>query len=187
MVMVAVSATTAVRGQPLLTVRDPENRFTIGVPGTWHVDTSTPGGVPVLSAKAPAPNGQLSDSVYVTVEDFATPITPSACASRVAVVMWFIIHTWTTLKEGPTTLDRMPAYTREYVWRTGAGASRRSVQICVTLGPRAFLLIGTTADTPTAVQQDLPQIERIMATFRPVPPLFPLPPPSTRLTPGQNR
>jgi hypothetical protein len=54
---------------------------------------------------------------------------------------------------------------------TATGEARRSVQTCVTIGPRAILLVGTVANTPAAVRQDLPQIERIMGTFRPVLPI----------------
>jgi len=92
---------------------------------------------------------------------------------------------WTTLEEGPITFNGMQAYTRDYVWRTGTGAPRRSVQTCVTVGRRAFLLVGTTANTPAAVQDDLPQVEHIMATFQPVVSTLPSAPATS--IPGQDR
>src|SRR5579859_3322500 len=166
-VAVAASLSVAVSGQPTKTVQDPKNRFAIDVPQSWRVRTSTAIWSPAVSATAPAPSRQLPDSVDVTVRDFLSPITPSACASQAATVMRFSIHTWTTLKEGATVLNGVQAYTRDYVWRTSTGAARRSVQTCVTFDRRAFVLVGTTANTPAAVQDSLPQIEDIMATFRP--------------------
>lgn len=183
-VAVAASLSVAVSAQPTKTVQDPKNRFTIDVPLSWRVRTSTAIWSPAVSATAPAPSGQVPDSVDVTVRDFMSPITPSACASQAATVMRFSIHEWTTLEEGPVTFKGTQAYTRDYVWRTSTGVSRRSVQTCVTFDRRAFLLVGTTANTPAAVQDSLPQIEDIMATFRPVlssPPSVPATP-----TPGRN-
>ncbi len=81
--------------------------------------------------------------------------------------MRFTIHSWGTLHEGSATLAGLPAYSRSYTWRTSGGQDRRSVQTCVTLGRRAFVIVGTTANTQRGVQQDLPKLEQIMATFRP--------------------
>lgn len=174
-----------VSGQPMLTVADLKNRFTLSVPITWHVQTSMAAFAPSVSATAPTAAGQLPDSVDVTVHDFLTPITPSGCASGATMVMRFSIHTWTTLKEGPITLDGREAYRRDYVWRASTGASRRSVQTCVTIDRRAFMLVGTTANTAEVVEQNLPLIERIMATFRPV--VSALPSVPTQPNPVENR
>jgi len=40
--------------------------------------------------------------------------------------------------------------------------------VCVTQGVRAFMVIGTTANAPAQVQQDMPVLERITGTLRPV-------------------
>ena len=158
---------TAAAPQPAHAVKDPESRFTIVVPVDWKVQTSTSSRAPAVSAKSPAASGQLPDSVDVITQDLPTAITPQGCAGAAAQVMRFTIHHWTTLSEGSATLAGLPAYSRLYTWRTSTGQDRRSVQTCVTLGRRAFVVVGTTANTQSTVRQGLPKVEQIMATFRP--------------------
>jgi hypothetical protein len=148
-------------------VKDPENRFTIMVPPNWSVQTSTGARTPAVSAKSPASSGQLPDSVDVITQDLPTAINAEECADKVAQVMRFTIHRWTTLHEGAVTFAGMPAYSRAYAWRTSAGQDRLSNQTCVTMGRRAFVVIGTTANDRRGVQQELPQLQRIIATFHP--------------------
>ena len=81
--------------------------------------------------------------------------------------MRFTIHQWTTLEEGPGTLAGFRAYSRQYTWRTGTGQERRSIQTCVTPGRRAFVIVGTTNNSPKGILRDLPELERIISTFRP--------------------
>jgi hypothetical protein len=174
-------------GTTLRTVRDPENRFTIAIPSTWSVQTSTASRAPAVAAKAPTAAGHLPDSLDVITQDLSVPITPAACLSEATTVMRFSIHSWTTLHEGTTTLAGIKGYSRSYVWRSANGAQRRSVQTCITLGRRAFVLVGTTENTPAAAGHDLAQIEQIMQTFRPVVSTLPpaAPPPPDR-TPGNR-
>jgi hypothetical protein len=148
-------------------VKDPENRFTIMVPANWAVQTSTSARAPAVTAKSPVAGGQLPDSVDVITQDLPTPINAQECGDKIAQVMRFTIHRWTTLHEGAATFLGMPAYSRAYTWRTNAGQERRSDQTCVTMGRRAFVVIGTTANDQRAVQQELPQLQRIIATFHP--------------------
>jgi hypothetical protein len=151
----------------LSVVKDPERRFTIAVPVNWKVHTSTSARAAAVSAESPAVPGQLPDSVDVITQDLPVAISPQGCAEKAAQVMRFTIHSWGTLHEGSATLAGLPAYSRSYTWRTRGGQDRRSVQTCVTLGRRAFVIVGTTANTQSGVQQDLPNLEQIMATFRP--------------------
>jgi len=178
-----VIASGLASGATLRTVRDPKNRFTIAIPSTWSVQTSTASRAPAVAAKAPAPAGHLPDSLDVITQDLSAQITPAACLSEATTVMRFSIHNWTTLHEGATTLAGMKGYSRSYVWRSANGAQRRTVQTCVTLGRRAFVLVGTSENTPAAASHDLVQIEQIMQTFRPVtstlPPASPPPPGQT--------
>lgn len=150
-----------------MVVNDPENRFTITVPAGWAVQTSTSLRAPAVSATSTAAGGQLPDSVEVVTQDLPTAINPGQCADKVAQVMRFTIHHWTTLREGTTTLAGLPGYSRAYTWHTSTGQDRRSDQTCVTVGRRAFVVIGTTANTQRSVQRGLPQLQRIIATFRP--------------------
>jgi hypothetical protein len=105
--------------------------------------------------------------VDVITQDLPTAITPQGCAGQAAQVMRFTIHQWTTLHEGPATLAGLPAYSRSYTWRASVGQVRRSIQTCVTMGRRAFVVVGTTANTQAGIQQDLPRLQQIMDTFRP--------------------
>jgi len=69
-----VSAIRAVSGQTMWTVADLKNRFTINVPTTWQVQTSTAAFAPNVSATAPTQAGQLPDSVDVTVRTSRRPL-----------------------------------------------------------------------------------------------------------------
>jgi hypothetical protein len=148
-------------------VKDPQNRFTIAIPADWNVQTSTGGRTPAVAAVSPPATGQLSDSVDVIAQDLPVALSPQGCAGQVAQIMRFTIHEWTTLHEGPATLAGLPAYSRSYTWRTSAGQDRRSIQTCVTMGRRAFVIVGTTANTQGDIQEHLAKLEQIMETFRP--------------------
>jgi hypothetical protein len=168
-IIIAIIAVTAASSAvpAVNVVKDPEQRFTIAVPWNWKVQTSTSVRAPAVAASSPAAPGQLPDSVDVITQDLPTAITPQDCADKAAQVMRFTIHRWGTVHEGTATLAGLPAYSRSYNWRTSGGQDRRSVQTCVTLGRRAFVIVATTANTPGRVQQELPKLEEIMATFRP--------------------
>ena len=166
-----VAGATAPSPAPVMSqgvvVKDPENRFTIMVPASWAVQTSTSARAAAVSAKSLAPNGHLPTTVDVITHDLPTPLDAQQCADKVAQIMRFTIHNWTTLHEGVTTLAGLPGYSRAYTWHTSTGQERRSDQTCVTMGRRAFVVIGTTANDPRSVQQALSQLQRIIATFHP--------------------
>jgi len=151
---------------PMQTVRDPQGRFTIDLPAAWQVVTSYRD--PAVAAKSPAQSGDLPDTVTVIVRDLPFAISPENCARQVAQLMRLMIHRWETVSEGAVTFSGLAAYSRTYTWRTKTGEDRRSVQTCAVMGRRAFVLIGTTMNTPDRVNDDLPKIVRIMSTFRPV-------------------
>jgi hypothetical protein len=163
------------QGATLKTVRDPLGRFTIDVPAAWHIQTSTSSRAAAVTAEAGTRSGQLPNNVIVVAEETPSALSPQACVGKADLVMRFLIHSWTTVQQGPAMLGGMPAYSRSYVWRAQTGQQRRSVQSCVTMGRQAFMVVGTTADTPANVRQDLPQLQQIMNTFRP---LAPAPPPA---------
>ena len=179
-----LAAAVARGAQPvaLHTVRDPQGRFTIDMPDAWQVVTSYH--EPAVSAKSPAPPGELANTVTVIARDLPLAISPENCARQVAQLMRLMIHSWETLSEGAVTLGGLPAYSRTYTWRTKTGQDRRSVQTCAVMGRRAFVLIGTTMNTPARVNDDLPEIVRILNTFRPA--TSPAPEP-TQDAPGSQR
>jgi len=149
-------------------VEDRGGRFVISVPPTWRVDQSGRD-LPALSAFSPEPPETPPDSVEVFVRDLPFPITPPACSQQVAFAMWVTIHQWTTLSEGPDTIGGLAAYSRVYTWHPRNGRERRSLQTCVPLGRRVFVIIGTTQNTPNRVAEVVPALARIMRTFRPGP------------------
>jgi hypothetical protein len=157
-------------GQPaaLQPVEDREGRFVISLPPTWRVEQSWTD-LPALSAVSLEPSETPPDSVEVFVRDMSFPLSPQACAQQVAIAMRMTIHEWTTLSEGSDSIGGLAAYSRAYTWHRKRGAERRSLQTCVPLGRRVFVIIGTTMNSPSHVAQNLPELVRIMGTFRPGP------------------
>jgi hypothetical protein len=172
-------------GQPsaLQPVEDREGRFVISVPPTWRVEQSRRD-LPALSARSFESPEAPPDSVEVFVRDMLFPLSPQACAQQVAIAMRMTIHEWTTLSEGPESIGGLPAYSRAYTWHLKDGAERRSLQTCVPLGRRVFVIIGTTMNNPSHVTLNLPELARIMGTFRPG--LAPVPPGLEQMASGDR-
>lgn len=171
-VIAALAAAVPVLAQStsLKTVRDPQNRFTIEVPASWTVTTQTKN--PAVEAKSPAPAAAgrvaaLPDSLDVTVYDWRVPITAQECISESDLVLRYAIHTWTTVKQGPTTIAGQPAYSRIYNWKTSNGEARESIETCVAHGSRMFVAVGTTDDTAEKLSSTMPLLERAIATLQP--------------------
>lgn len=176
--LLSVAGSGAVGALDLQPVRDGDGRFTIAVPSTWKIDQSLKDRA--LSAKSPEPPGMAPDTVEVFVKDMMVPLSPKACAAQVAWVMRMTIHEWTTLSEGPDSIGGLPAYSRAYIWRLKNGEERRSIQACVPVGRRMFVIIGTTRNTPDRIAETFPELSRIIATFRPGPAAAPAPPAPSR-------
>jgi hypothetical protein len=181
--MMMLSAVAMTNGATFKNARDPLGRFTISVPATWSVQTSTSPRAASVITQAPAKPGQLPDSVDVIVQDMPSALTAQTCVGEADTVMRFTIHKWTNVSQGKSTLGGLPAYTRVYNWQTSTGQQRQSIQSCATLGRRAFMVVGTTANTPISVRQNLPQLQQIMNTFRP---LASAPPPAEPTGPGSS-
>jgi len=167
--MTAVGLVTA-QSVNLKTVKDPQNRFTIDVPASWSVTTQTKN--PAVAAKSAAPQAAgkaalLPDSLEVTVYDWKVPITAQQCISESDLVLRYAIHTWTVVKEGPTTIGGQPADTRVYNWKASNGQPRQSVETCVSHGSRVWVAVGTTDNTPAKLSTTMPLLERAIATLQP--------------------
>jgi hypothetical protein len=180
-----ISTLPTTQAATLKTVRDPLGRFTINMPATWNIQTSTSSRAAAVTAEARTMAGQLPNNVIVVAQETPAALSPQACVAEADMVMRFLIHSWTTVQEGPATLGGLPAYSRSYVWRAQTGQQRRSVQSCVTMGRRAFMVVGTTANTPLNVRQDLPQLQQIMNTFRPLASTPPPAVPNNNTGPGR--
>jgi hypothetical protein len=167
-VIVALAATGTVTAQNLTlkAVRDPQNRFTIGVPASWNVTVQSKN--PSVEAKSPAAKpSALPDSLDVTVYDWRVPISAQDCISESDLVLRYAIHTWTTVKEGPATIGGQPAYSRVYNWKASNGEPRQSVETCVTHGSRVYVAVGTTDNTTAKVNTTMPVLQRAIATLQP--------------------
>ena len=147
-------------------VSDSRGRFTISVPSGWRVVQSGRD-LPALSAFSPDSPETPPDSIEVYLRDMSAPLSPEECARQVALAMRMSIGHWTTLSEGPDTLSGLAAYSRTYVWHNKTGAERRSIQTCVPVGRRIFVIIGTTMNSDDSVAQNFPELTRIMGTFQP--------------------
>lgn len=170
----APAGATVLQPWDLRSVQDSQNRFVISVPATWRVEQSDKN--PALSAKSSEPPGTSPDSVEVFIRDMPFPLSPEGCLRQVAWVMRMTIHRWTTLSEGPDNVGGIPAYSRAYLWRLPSGEERRSLQTCVSRDRRVFVIIGTTMNTPARVAANLPEIIRVIGTFRPGPAAVPAAP-----------
>lgn len=159
-----VGAPVSAQDAGLTTVRDPQNRFTIDVPAGWSVQTQAKN--PSVVAKAPAAKTTLPDSLQITVYDWSTPISAKTCISESDIVLRYVIHTWTTVKEGPVTVAGQPGYSRVYNWKAGS-EPRQSVETCVTHGNRVYVVVGTTDNTPAKVTATMPLMLRSIATLQP--------------------
>ena len=170
--VVAMAAAVPVGAQStvLKPVRDPQNRFTINVPAAWTVTIQSKN--PAVEAKSPAPAAaggaaMLPDSLDVTVYDWRIPISARDCISESDLVLRYVIHAWTTVRESSATIGGQPAYSRVYNWKAANGEPRQSVEACVTRGNRVFVAVGTTDNIPAKVNATMPLLERAIATLEP--------------------
>ncbi|HLW49119.1 MAG TPA: hypothetical protein VKW09_15320 [bacterium] len=166
-VIAALAAAVPVTAQSvaLKSVRDQQNRFSIAVPSTWHVTTQSKN--PAIEAKSPATSAMLPDSLDVTVYDWSANINPQQCISESDMVLRYTIHTWTTVRQGPTTVGGQPAYMRVYDWKTASAEPRQSVEVCMTHANRVYVAVGTTENTSAKVSATMPLLERAIATLTP--------------------
>ncbi len=184
--LLSVTGGGAVGALDLQPVRDGDGRFTISVPSTWEIDQFPKDRA--FSAKSPEPPGMSPDTIEVFVRDWMFSLSPEACAAQVAWVMRMTIHEWTTLSEGTDSIGGLPAYSRAYIWRLKNGEERRSIQACIPVGRRLFVIIGTTRNSRDRIAETFPELKRMIATFRPGPAPTPAPQgPSSETGPAHLR
>jgi len=154
-------------GQPAESrlVHDPADRFTIAVPVSWNVRTSS--GDPAVVATGPPRAGELPETVNIIAHDTIVGMSSENCVREAARVMRVFGHiAFATVSEGPTTVGDLPGYTHAYTWRTKDGEDRWSLQVCVVINREAFVMTGTTTNTATRIEEDAPLLIKIMGTFR---------------------
>jgi hypothetical protein len=153
--------------EPYRTVHDFDNRFTIAVPAAWKVTTSR--GDPALAAVSSSPDGGLPASLVVIVRDLPVAISAETCVYEAQYVMRRAIQRYASVAAGPDHIGALPAWSHAYIWTAKTGEERRSVQVCVTVGRRAILAIGTTANQPARLRDDMPALTRSIQSLRPAP------------------
>jgi len=148
------------------TVHDSKNQIMITVPSTWRIQS--PNGSATLTATAPVSGTALPDSVDVVVHDAPIGInTPQACENEAAWVTQHFAHiTPTTVAKTPTTVGAKPAYAWTYTWDARTGERRWSQQVCVLEQGTAFVVTGTTDNTPAARASRGAVLTRIIASLR---------------------
>lgn len=165
--------TTAAQADPLggpggasyRTVRDLDSRFTIMVPVAWKVTASH--GDPALTAVSPPADGGLPASLVIIVRDLPVAISPESCVYQAQYVTRRAIQRYASLDAGPDHVGPLPAWSHAYLWTSKTGEERRSIQVCVTVGRRAILAIGTTGNRAARVRDDMPELIRCIQSIRP--------------------
>lgn len=152
-------------GESYRTVHDAKNRFTISVPAAWTVTTSH--GDPALTAVSSPTDGGLPASLVVIVRDLPVAISPETCVYEAQYVTRRAIQRYASVTAGPDHIGTLPAWSHAYVWTAKTGEERRSIQVCVTVGRRAILAIGTTGNRPARLRDDMPMLSRSIQSLRP--------------------
>lgn len=77
------------------------------------------------------------------------------------------IPRYASVAAGPDHIGPLAAWSHAYVWTAKTGEERRSIQVCVTVGRRAILAIGTTGNRPARLRDDMPMLSRSIQSLRP--------------------
>jgi hypothetical protein len=162
----ASPAAAATPSRILQVVTDPQSRFKISFPLDWQVVRAKAGPEAVL-AFGPGRTRQTRPNVTVVIEDLPRPLSAAAYAATAKPKMRAALPALAIIKEGPATVAHRPAYYRYYTWRRGR-TRLEQVQTYFVVGRRAFVLTGTTLDTPERIRHDTPVIAQIFETFVPL-------------------
>ena len=156
---------TGAAGASYKILHDLAGRFTIEVPAGWKTTLSR--GDPALAAFAPSTGGDLPVSLDVIVRDLPVAISAETCIYEAQWVMRRAIQRYASVTVGPDHIGSLPAWSHVYIWTAKTGQERHSIQTCVTVGRRAILAIGTTANRTERLRDDLPALTRAMQSLRP--------------------
>jgi len=151
---------------PMRTVHDSKNAIAITVPTTWK--TESPSGSAALKATAPSSGPGLPDTVQVVVHLVpASVATPMACENEAAWVTQHFAHiTPVTVAKAPVTIGGVLGYSWTYTWKASTGESRWSQQVCILRQQTAYVVTGTTGNTPAARAARGPILTQIIGSLR---------------------
>ncbi len=167
--VLCAAGTGAGEAQPapgsLRDVRDPGERFSIGVPAGWEVQTNA-GGSPAVILGAPATAREFRLNVNVVTQTLPTPLSPEAFGKGSEGRLRPLFRAYTRVQEGPAEIGGRAAYYRYFIAESAAGDPVYVVQVYFTAGRTAFVVTGSTANDPDRLRTDLPVIARIIDSFR---------------------
>jgi hypothetical protein len=146
-------------------IHDATGRVTLAVPNGWLIrSTAEPGRTPVLIVRSPGAGRGEPASVIVVEEDLPAPITPAAFAEGVRRKI--SRRDLVIIREGPTRIGGIPAFSRTSTWKVSTGATVYGLETYLTSGTLAVMAMGLTANVPARLRDDLPVLRRILDTIR---------------------
>jgi len=148
------------------TVHDAKNVIAVTVPTTWQIQS--PSGSAALKATAPSAGSGLPDTVQVVVHIVPAGVTtPMACENEAAWVTQHFAHiTPVTVAKAPVTIGGVSAYSWTYTWQASTKEHRWSQQVCILRQQTAYVVTGTTGDTPAARATRSPFLVQIIDSLR---------------------
>ncbi len=144
--------TNAAAPQALTTWRDPQGRFSFGMPGGWtRADPPQAlAGTPSVEFRDPSQRASLS----VASEPTARAVSPELYAASLEIAMQQNVPGYATEQVVPSTLAGNPSVRRQFTFmqRDGSGQERlaRAVQVTVLQGSTPFIITGSAPATDFA-------------------------------------
>jgi len=150
--------------QTMHEVADPKGRFTISLPTDWTVRTVPYQGDTLLAGLGPADTDGIRPTFTVYVLPQPQPISSEAVGKSAEPDLRHLSD-YTSVEEGPTTVNGLPAYYR-YFTRTRAGRSFYQMQVYIARGLEVYVISCTILNDRTRIDRDAPVMLKIISTFR---------------------
>jgi len=158
---------TAAAAPGWLTFTHPELGFSLSYPDSWMV-TNAPSGV-VFMAIGPNPAGvrSLRMNVNVGYEDVPAGTTLDAYEAQNEAGQGLLFTGYQRLRTDRTTVGGAPAVLRYFTWKRNDGVELYQMQLVTIVGPRGYVVTGTTATASTRLADEAKLLASIVLTFRP--------------------
>ena len=135
--------------QTMHDVADPKGRFTISLPTDWTVRTVPYQGDTLLAGLGPADTDGIRPTFTVYVLPQPQPISSEAVGKSAEPDLRHLSD-YTSVEEGPTTVNGLPAYYRYFTAR----------------GLEVYVISCTILNDRTRIDRDAPVMLKIISTFR---------------------
>lgn len=163
----AASPVAAPTPIPLVTYRDPQGRFTIGVPGDWQSIEPAQALFNIGTAAFEWRDSNGVPDVGVSVDTNAKAVSPELYAATLELTMQSQLPGYASEAALPTAVSASPAIRRVFTFseRDSAGHDRqaRAVQVVVLKGQTPYLI--TALATTDAFAGLSPTFDAIIASF----------------------